>query len=86
VYVSNEVGCVPEALEHGIHPFIWLRDVLQHISIHPINKIEELLPQNLPAGRQGWKLLAITFFSLYLKVHFAEGIHLKAPQLLFLYS
>jgi transposase len=31
---------------HGINPFIWLRDVLQRIAVHPINKIEELLPQN----------------------------------------
>lgn len=29
---------------HGINPFIWLRDVLQRIPTHPINKIEELLP------------------------------------------
>ena len=31
---------------HGINPFIWLRDVLQRINNHPINKITELLPQN----------------------------------------
>ena len=31
---------------HGINPFIWLRDVLLRIANHPINKIEELLPQN----------------------------------------
>lgn len=31
---------------HGINPFIWLRDVFQRIANHPINKIEELLPQN----------------------------------------
>lgn len=31
---------------HGINPFLWLRDVLQRIPTHPINKIEELLPQN----------------------------------------
>ncbi len=35
---------------HGINPFIWLRDVLQRINNHPINKIAELLPHN-------WKLL-----------------------------
>jgi len=29
---------------HGINPFLWLRDVLQRIATHPINKIEELLP------------------------------------------
>ena len=27
-----------------INPFDWLRDVLQRIGQHPINKIEELLP------------------------------------------
>jgi len=31
---------------HGINPFIWLRDVLQRINTHPINKIDELLPHN----------------------------------------
>lgn len=31
---------------HGINPFIWLREVLQRIAMHPINKIEELLPHN----------------------------------------
>ena len=31
---------------HGINPFIWLRDVLQRIATHPINKIEDLLPNN----------------------------------------
>jgi transposase len=31
---------------HGINPFIWLRDVLRRIAIHPINKIEDLLPHN----------------------------------------
>ena len=31
---------------HDINPFIWLRDVLQRIATHPINKIQELLPQN----------------------------------------
>jgi len=31
---------------HGINPFIWLRDVLQRIATHPINKIEDLLPHN----------------------------------------
>ena len=35
---------------HGINPAVWLKDVLQRISNHPINKITELLPQN-------WKYL-----------------------------
>jgi len=31
---------------HNINPFTWLKDVLQRIATHPINKIEQLLPQN----------------------------------------
>ena len=31
---------------NSINPFVWLKDVLQRIATHPINKIEELLPQN----------------------------------------
>ena len=31
---------------NGINPFIWLRETLRKIPAHPINKIEELLPQN----------------------------------------
>ena len=34
---------------HEVNPFIWLRNVLQCIATHPINKIEELLPQNWQA-------------------------------------
>jgi transposase len=29
---------------HDINPFVWLRDILQRIGNHPINRIEELLP------------------------------------------
>jgi transposase len=29
---------------HGVNPFVWLRDVLQRIGNHPINRVEELLP------------------------------------------
>ena len=29
---------------HGIEPYAWLKDVLQKIAAHPINKIQELLP------------------------------------------
>jgi transposase len=31
---------------HLVNPFIWLRDVLQRLPSHPINKINDLLPQN----------------------------------------
>jgi len=29
---------------HGIEPYAWLKDVLQRIALHPINRIHELLP------------------------------------------
>lgn len=29
---------------HGIEPYAWLKDVLQRIADHPINKIQDLLP------------------------------------------
>jgi hypothetical protein len=32
---------------HGIEPYPWLRDVLQKISDHPINRIYDLLPHRL---------------------------------------
>jgi transposase len=32
---------------HGIEPYAWLRDVLQNIADHPVNKIAELLPHRL---------------------------------------
>lgn len=32
---------------HGIEPYAWLRDVLQNIADHPINRISELLPHRL---------------------------------------
>jgi len=31
---------------HGINPFQWLKNILEIIPTHPINKIEGLLPQN----------------------------------------
>jgi transposase len=32
--------------QHCINPSVWLTDILKRISAHPINKIEELLPNN----------------------------------------
>jgi hypothetical protein len=32
--------------QHGIDPYEWLQDVLPRIYRQPINRIEELLPQN----------------------------------------
>ena len=37
---------------NGINPFIWLRETLRRIATHPINKIEELLPQNFKLNNQ----------------------------------
>jgi len=37
---------------NGINPFIWLRETLRRIATHPINKIEELLPQNFKLDNQ----------------------------------
>ena len=31
---------------HDVNPFVWLKDVLQRIGTHPINKIAALLPNN----------------------------------------
>jgi len=31
---------------HGINPFTWLRDVLERVAQHPINRINDLLPQH----------------------------------------
>jgi transposase len=31
---------------HNINPFVWLKDVLQRIPVHPINQINDLLPHN----------------------------------------
>ncbi len=31
---------------HNVNPYEWLKDVLNRIQDHPINRIEELLPQN----------------------------------------
>jgi len=34
---------------HGIEPYRWLKDVLQQIADHPINKIQDLLPHRYKA-------------------------------------
>ena len=31
---------------HGVNPFLWLKDVLERIAEHPINRIHELLPHH----------------------------------------
>ena len=37
---------------HGINPFDWLKNVLEIIPAHPINKIQELLPYHWKSGSQ----------------------------------
>jgi len=39
---------------NGINPFVWLRETLRRIAAHPINKIEELLPQNFMLNNHGY--------------------------------
>jgi hypothetical protein len=31
---------------HGVNPFDWIKNVLEIIPAHPINKIQDLLPYN----------------------------------------
>jgi hypothetical protein len=31
---------------HKINPFVWLKNVLQRIPVHPINQINDLIPHN----------------------------------------
>ena len=38
---------------NGINPLVWLKETLRRIATHPINKIEELLPQNFTLNSNG---------------------------------
>jgi hypothetical protein len=31
---------------HQLNPQVWLTDVLERIAVHPVNKLEQLLPGN----------------------------------------
>ncbi len=37
---------------HGVNPFLWLKDVLEQIADHPVNKVAELLPQHWKKARE----------------------------------
>lgn len=37
---------------HDINPFIWFKNVLERIAMHPVNKINELLPYNWKASEK----------------------------------
>jgi transposase len=39
--------------QHGISPEIWLTDVLNRMYLHPVNRLEELLPQNWMPKNEG---------------------------------
>ena len=43
---------------HGVEPFAYLRDVIAGSSDHNVNKLHELLPQNLPVRQAGCRPLA----------------------------
>ena len=36
----------------GIDPFVWLKDVLERLPDHPVNRLEELLPQNWKSAQE----------------------------------
>jgi len=40
---------------NGIDPFVYFRDVLEKVSTHPANKIDELLPSNWKKPNSGTK-------------------------------
>ncbi len=37
---------------HGVNPFLWLKDVLERIADHPVNKVAELLPHHWKKARE----------------------------------
>lgn len=42
---------IVSARSNGVDPELYLRDVLQRIADHPINRIRQLLPWNVPLPR-----------------------------------
>ncbi len=47
--VYSLLGCCKV---HGVDPYVWLKDVLTRLPMHPVNKIKALLPHN-------WKLAQV---------------------------
>ena len=55
---ANIYSLMGTCLLNGIEPYRYLRDVLERIPEHPINRIEDLLPWNLTAMMQSPQRLA----------------------------
>jgi transposase len=55
---ANIYSLIGTCLLNGIEPYRYLRDVLERIAQHPINRIDELLPWNLAASAQESQRLA----------------------------
>ena len=55
---SREVGAIGTAQLNGLNVEAYLRQVLERLPDHPVNRIDELLPWNLLAEQPEMKLAA----------------------------